>query len=74
MLEATQDVSLSLQSVLAALVFPLPLLLESLHLPSVHLKSLQKFNHPFDLHLDVLLELHHLLSHQSHLLHPFEHH
>ena len=54
MLEATQ-VSLSLQSVLAALV--IPLLLESLHLSSGHLEPLRKLHHRFVLHLEVLLEL-----------------
>ena len=64
MLEATQ-VSLSLQGILTALVFPL--LLESLHLPSVHLEPLHELHRLSVLHLEVLLELLHEL-HLDHLV------
>ena len=54
MLAATQ-VSLSLQSILAALVFPL--LLESIHLPSVHREPLHELHHLGVLHLAIILAL-----------------
>ena len=44
-----------------------PLLLESLHLPSVHLEPLHELHHLFVLHLEVILELLHGL-HLGHLV------
>ena len=62
----SSGLSLSLQSILAALVFPL--LLGSLHLPSVHLEPLHELHHLSVLHLEVLLEL----LHELHLDHVVE--